>query len=189
VITVDGGAPVVNAGSDKLLLLPEHSVTLAATVPDVPDGPVTDYNWTQESGPETSFNPFQQEITLTNLTEGIYVFSVTATNANGQHRDEVTVTVSAGGSTGESQGIIPRAFSPNGDGEDDLWIWPNNEHYANSQLTVMNQSGQIVYEKNSYDNTWDGTLDGKPLEKGQYQYTITGIKNGKPVQASVRIVR
>jgi gliding motility-associated-like protein len=53
---------------------------------------------------------------------------------------------------------------------------------------IFNQSGQKIYEVDSYNNTWDGTLSGKPLQADAYYYVIRS-KAGGDIKGAVRIVR
>lgn len=85
-------------------------------------------------------------------------------------------------------GQIPRYFSPNGDGVGDLWVWGDNELYANSTVSVFNRAGAEVYRSSSYNNNWDGKSNGRPLQDGDYYYVIT-LANSSELKGAVRIVR
>ncbi len=67
--------------------------------------------------------------------------------------------------------FLPNAFSPNGDGKNDLFrVLPASEGTPFVRLEVYDRWGQLVY---SGDNipSWDGrTPDGKPLDEGAYTY-------------------
>ncbi|MFI5222120.1 MAG: Ig-like domain-containing protein, partial [Bacteroidia bacterium] len=52
--------------------------------------------------------------------------------------------------------VVPQGFSPNGDGMNDLLVIKNIHKLPANKLTVINRWGQVVYEKQPYDNTWDG---------------------------------
>ncbi len=181
---IDSANPIANAGQDISLTLPDNSVKLTAA--EAPDGLPLQFNWVQLEGPSSPiFNPAAREIELTDLVEGTYVFELTVTDSDGLiSKDQVIVTVN---SSSISLGTIPRSFSPNGDGQEDRWEWPNNELYENSLLMVFNHSGQKVYEAVSYNNTWDGTVEGQPLQAGQYQYVIR-LKDSRVIKASLRII-
>src|SRR5690606_32948609 len=72
-------APVVNAGSDKVLTLPTNSITLTATGKD-DDGKITIYKWIKKSGGDATLkNAATPSVIVSNLKEGIYTFEVTAT--------------------------------------------------------------------------------------------------------------
>jgi gliding motility-associated-like protein len=82
---------------------------------------------------------------------------------------------------------IPRFFSPNNDGVNDVWGWPNPDLYENSPLIIFNRFGQRIFETASYQNNWNGTLDGKPLRDDAYYYSIK--LSNTDVRGAVRIVR
>ena len=103
--------------------------------------------------------------------------------------DQITVTVVAGvASATATQSGIPRFFSPNDDGTGDYWEWQEPETFENSQLTVLSRSGQKVFEAMSYNNTWDGKMDGEPLQAGDYYYVIK-MADLTELRGAVRILR
>jgi gliding motility-associated-like protein len=86
------------------------------------------------------------------------------------------------------QNSIPRFFSPNDDGTGDFWEWGSIELFENSLLTVFNRSGQKIYEALSYNNSWDGKINGQPLQPGDYYYVVK-MTNLTDIKGSVRIIR
>jgi|GEM_PF-2933996 len=73
---------------------------------------------------------------------------------------------------------VPNAFSPDGDGTNDVWVIKGIENYPNNVLTVYNRWGNIVFAADGYLNTWDGTsnsklnVGGDVLPTGTYYYVI-----------------
>jgi gliding motility-associated-like protein len=65
------------------------------------------------------------------------------------------------------------AFTPNGDGINDLWLITNGNCLTSSSVQVFNRYGAKVFEDNNYKNNWNGTYNGKPLPDGTYYYVIT----------------
>lgn len=75
--------PTANAGEDKMLVLPENSVTLNGSGDDK-DGVIIAYQWTKVSGPEaTVADADKAMLKLNNLTEGTYTFRITVTDDKG----------------------------------------------------------------------------------------------------------
>jgi gliding motility-associated-like protein len=76
------------------------------------------------------------------------------------------------------------AFTPNGDGINDLWLLTNGTAcLTNIKAQVFNRYGSKVYESNNYQNNWNGTYKGDPLPDGTYYYIINfTLINGKLVQ-------
>lgn len=91
-------APVVNAGSDKSLFLPANSVLLSGSANDA-DGTITSLVWTKVSGAAANLiNASTTTLTIDGLTEGTYVFRLSATDNSGASSfDEATVVVNAAG--------------------------------------------------------------------------------------------
>jgi gliding motility-associated-like protein len=147
------------------------------------------YSWSQISGPNDASisDASSSSPTFENLIEGLYVFELTVTDSNGvTASDQVAVEVSNPPTL--SEGNIPRYFSPNADGINDVWEWPSLDLYANSSLSIFNPAGQKIYEVDSYQNNWDGTLDGKPLQAGAYYYVIR-LSSDSDIRGAVRIIR
>lgn len=67
----------------------------------------------------------------------------------------------------------PKAFTPNGDGQNDLWEISNIDVFDSCPIRIFNRRGQNVYEANQYSNDWDGILNGKELPEGAYYYVIS----------------
>ncbi len=71
-------------------------------------------------------------------------------------------------------------FSPNNDGTNDTFNIDCISRYPNNRLEIYNRWGNIVYEKDGYDNTWDGTSNGRAviyveekLPVGTYYYVLS----------------
>ncbi len=86
--------PVAFAGADTSVTLPD-SIRFTATAAD-PDGTIIKYEWKQITGPSLSFisTPNTPATTVSNLTAGVYYFSVTVwDNRYVAVRDVVKLTV------------------------------------------------------------------------------------------------
>jgi gliding motility-associated-like protein len=85
------------------------------------------------------------------------------------------------------------AFSPNGDGINDLWLVTNGTGCLDkAKAQVFNRYGAKVFEANDYKNNWNGTYSGKPLPDGTYYFVITyRLINGKDeyLKGNVTILR
>ncbi len=64
-------------------------------------------------------------------------------------------------------------FTPNDDGVNDLWVIPCLS-LLSGDLEVYNRWGQMVYMKDNYDNTWNGThfQTGQDLPDATYYYIL-----------------
>ena len=87
-------------------------------------------------------------------------------------------------------------FSPNSDGDNDLFLISCIENYPNNKLEVYNRWGNIVYQAKGYSNTWDGTSNGrvtineaKELPVGTYYYVLDLGDGSKPKTGWIYINR
>lgn len=90
--------PVSKAGADAAITLPVNTVTLDASASYDPDGIITEYYWTQASGPSSSViaNNFSGITTAGNLSAGVYVYTLQVKdNAGMLSYSTKTVTVAA----------------------------------------------------------------------------------------------
>lgn len=78
---------------------------------------------------------------------------------------------------------IPNAFTPNGDGLNDVFR-PIPAGIARTEyFRVFNRYGETIFETNQYMKGWDGTFKGKKQPVGAYVWVIKGIdRNGKKVE-------
>gem|GEM_PF-3985435 len=85
---------------------------------------------------------------------------------------------------------IPNAFTPNGDGMNDVWRIPFLIDYPLATLEIYNRWGQSVYKQTGNPKPWDGKLNGTLLPIGAYYYIIDTKDgaNGK-YSGSVLLIR
>ncbi len=80
------------------------------------------------------------------------------------------------------------AFTPNGDGDNDVFYIGNLVKYPDNNLKIYNRYGKMVYNASNYDNTWSGTYLGDSLPAGTYFYIFNDGKD-KLYKGSVTIIR
>lgn len=109
--------------------------------------------------------------------------------ALGGCRDTVSAPVTA--RTLTDQIYIPNAFSPNGDGLNDvLRVYGNIIREV--RFVVFNQWGEKIFESRNQATGWDGTYKGKQQPSGVYIYVCDIILNdGQKLQkkGSINLVR
>ncbi len=81
------------------------------------------------------------------------------------------------------------AFSPNGDGVNDLWNIANIGLYPNCKVVIFNTWGNKVFESDGYGEPWDGKYNGKDLPSGTYYFTLDLGDGSKVLSGPVSIVR
>ncbi len=68
--------------------------------------------------------------------------------------------------------VIYDAFSPNGDGKNDVWHIGQIEYYPNCSVKIFNTWGTTVFTSKGYGIPWDGKHNGNDLPSGTYYYLI-----------------
>jgi len=61
-------------------------------------------------------------------------------------------------------------ISPNNDGFNDYLVIDQIESYVGFTLSIFNPSGELLFQSDQYDNSWDGTYNGSALPSGIYYY-------------------
>jgi len=92
--------------------------------------------------------------------------------------DSVTVFVIP-----NSKIVLYNTFTPNTDGNNDVWYIGNISKYPNNHLEIYNRYGKQVFMTNGYNNTWDGKAFGEKLPAATYFYILdlgdcNGVYNG-----------
>ncbi|MBC8032962.1 MAG: gliding motility-associated C-terminal domain-containing protein [Chitinophagaceae bacterium] len=67
---------------------------------------------------------------------------------------------------------IPNAFTPNGDGKNDLF-GPLGKVPEGFQMQIFNRYGQLVFRSTSIDDRWNGKRNGEVQPNGTFVYIIT----------------
>ena len=78
---------------------------------------------------------------------------------------------------------IPNVFTPNNDGDNDLYFF-TMENVESLDLLIVNRWGNVMFEGSGINPAWDGKLNsGSEAVEGTYfyKYTLTGI-NGDVLQ-------
>jgi gliding motility-associated-like protein len=166
--------PSVNAGPDQVILQ-GGQITLQATVSGSNN---YTFNWT----PDTWLNDpnILQPITR---AESDITYTLTVTGIGGcTASDNVFVKQLL-------RPVIPNAFSPNGDGINDIWTIRYLDSYPGATVQIFDRYGRRIYISTGYNTPWDGKYNGSPLPAGVYYY-IVDPKNGlKSINGSVTLIR
>jgi gliding motility-associated-like protein len=67
---------------------------------------------------------------------------------------------------------FPTAFTPNGDGRNDVFRPINHGHRTVIAFSVSNRWGQVIYNTVNGNDAWDGTFDGVPQDMGVYYWYV-----------------
>jgi gliding motility-associated-like protein len=85
--------------------------------------------------------------------------------------------------------IANNIITPNGDGVNDVWQIENITTFENSELIIFDRWGKIIYKKQGYDNSWNGTSGTDILPDGTYYYIITFETSEKVYKGSITLLR
>ncbi|WP_229215100.1 T9SS type B sorting domain-containing protein [Dyadobacter bucti] len=67
--------------------------------------------------------------------------------------------------------FVPDAFSPNGDGYNDILEAKSNQ-LQSINFSIMNRWGEVVFHSDDISNSWDGTINGENAPVGYYIYKM-----------------
>ncbi|MFS4415438.1 T9SS type B sorting domain-containing protein [Maribacter sp. 2307ULW6-5] len=67
---------------------------------------------------------------------------------------------------------IPNFFTPDGDGQNDVWMPQNIEQFPEILIKVFDRYGRVVSEQVIEAQGWDGKYRGNELPTGDYWYVI-----------------
>lgn len=68
--------------------------------------------------------------------------------------------------------LIPDIFTPNNDGNNDVFLPVYKGSFQNYRMQIFNRWGDRVFESAEIDRGWDGTQNGKPAPMDVYVYLI-----------------
>jgi gliding motility-associated-like protein len=85
--------------------------------------------------------------------------------------------------------LIPNVFTPNGDGENDIWRIGGTQYFPDMVVTLFDRWGRLIFvSEPGYPKPWNGERNGKLLPMDAYFYVID-LKNGsEPIRGSVTLV-
>ncbi len=157
--------------------IPDGTVIASSSETLVPEGGTTTligepagltYQWTPEDGVT---NPTMQTTTATVDQTTIY----TLTASDGICSKSDTVLVKAYGFICEEPYVfVPNAFSPNGDGENDV-LYVRGPMIEGMVFRIFDRWGEMVFESTDRNFGWDGNFRGKPLDPDVYDYYLKAI--------------
>lgn len=88
--------------------------------------------------------------------------------------------------------ILPNAFSPNGDGNNDVFRVKARKFINVQEFKIYNRYGNEMFSTNDINQGWDGTYKGVPQDPGVYFYQVrVAYPNGKTqfLKGDVTLIR
>ncbi|MEX1191498.1 MAG: T9SS type B sorting domain-containing protein [Brumimicrobium sp.] len=86
---------------------------------------------------------------------------------------------------------VPNAFTPNGDGENDI-LYVRSSIVEELTFRVYNRWGELMFETKDLNTGWDGTYNGKLVDPDVYDYYLEGycIDNQEfLIQGNITLIR
>ena len=71
--------------------------------------------------------------------------------------------------------VVPNAFTPNGDGLNDVLYVRGSALTDISSFRIFSRNGELVFESNTMSKGWDGTYQGKPTNTEVFVYVVEAI--------------
>jgi len=160
--------PVLNNSADTTIIIGEQ-VNLWANS----DQNSVSYEWSPATGLSctTCANPIAQPLQNTTytvlITDSMHCFQVTGT-VNIEVKEEFSIDV-------------PTAFTPNGDGNNDVVYVRGWGIKQLQEFKIFNRWGQCVFQTDDLHQGWDGTFKGMKQDMDTYAYTVKAITYGNKI--------
>ena len=128
-------------------------------------------------------DPTRADPTVTDIASDI-TYTLAVQNSSGcGAKDTIRIRVVA-------RVWVPDAFSPNGDGLNDVWALPGIEAFPDAVMIVFNRWGEVIYHsEKGYPNPFDGTLNGTALPTGVYSFVLHTAPGKPALRGSVVLLR
>jgi gliding motility-associated-like protein len=178
-VYIQVGTPIqISAGKDTSISI-NQPLQLQAT--DISNGGIINYTWSPSFGlnnPSIS-NPLLQFSTI-----GNYTYTVTGQTAEGcTASSSLTIKVMA-----KAAIYVPNAFTPNGDGHNDLFKPIPAGIRDLKFFKVFNRWGEMVFSSSSFNIGWDGNFNGKPQDPGTFVWMYEAVDYNGNILAGKGIV-
>jgi gliding motility-associated-like protein len=157
-VTVLGGPTAEFSYSPTIAFASENIVFTDLST----DGPITNWLW--------DFGDFSGGISQNETNQyseaGEYNITLTVTDEN-ECKNSITKPIFIG-----NPPVLPTAFTPNSDGENDVFIIRGGP-FDDVDFKIYNNWGQLVFSSNDVLKGWDGTYKGVDSPVGVYTWTYT----------------
>lgn len=165
-------------------LCPDEPVLFTSTS----EGKIVSHRWVfGDGGVTTEKDP--QYVYASPARQTVYPVRYTVTDQFGcQQTAEKAVTVYP-----SCLLAVPNAFTPNGDGNNDVFRVQNAIRAENLELLVFNRWGQQVFKTSHWQQGWDGKINGALQPAGVYvwllRYTDRDTKRRVEQKGTVVLIR
>ena len=143
------------------------------------------YEWrfTREGEEKPFMTRYEETTTYEFKQSGMTKVELSVTMA-GSDEAELTATFSI--SMTNSMLEMPNAFSPNGDGVNDIYkAKENHKSIVEFHAYIFNRWGQKIYDWTDINGGWDGTWNGKDVKDGTY-YVLVKAKGADGINYEIK---
>jgi poly(3-hydroxybutyrate) depolymerase len=189
--------PVAVAGSNQTITLPTNSVFLYGSGSYDPNGTITNYSWTQQSGPNTATITVisSTNVEVKNMIGGTYVFKLTVTDNSGltgSSTVQVTVNGTTGGGGGGGTTGSPVASAGNNQTitlpTNSVYLYGSGSYDPNGTITNYSWTQQSGPNNATITAISSTNVEAKNLIAGTYVFKLTVTDNsGLTASATVQV--
>jgi len=159
IATIENSPKITISPVDTIINIGQQ-VQLKAVI----SGNIVSYQWTPSAKLEDPFSLTPTSIHLTDNT----TYTLTAKTDKGCEASlNAIVKV-------ERLLLMPNAFSPNGDGLDDIFRIPSGVSLQLQEFSIFDRWGNKMFTTQKISEGWNGTFNGEPVDAGTYVYFLKG---------------
>ena len=127
--------------------------------------PTYEWHFRMEGEAKDMMVRYEEDTQYTFTTSGTTRVTLLVSKGDtGERLDSVVIRVTVS----ESKLSFPNAFSPNGDGINDIYKAKDYQSLVEFHAYIFNRWGQKLYEWTDPADGWDGTYHGKDVKDGVY---------------------
>jgi gliding motility-associated-like protein len=149
--------PTVNAGNDTTISAGNTAILIASGA--------ANYSWNNATiGAVNSVSPSVSTTYIVTGTDANNCSNIDSVNVNIIPLDDSVYIV------------IPSAFTPNGDGLNDIYKILATKNLTLKSFTIFNRWGELVFSSNDISIGWDGRFKDREQPIGTFVYYIEALK-------------
>ncbi|MEG3660183.1 malectin domain-containing carbohydrate-binding protein, partial [Arenibacter palladensis] len=165
--------PLVDAGGDRTITLPNNNMILDGSAVDPDGGVIGSYQWTQVSGPNTATlnNEETDNLSVSDLVVGSYIFRLTAIDDDDDiASDEMVLTVLS-----EPVALRINSGGPTLDFNGEAW---NADQYfvggsvSSSGIAIANTENDALYQTERFSTSAAGVVYEIPVVNGNHNLNL-----------------
>jgi gliding motility-associated-like protein len=150
-VVIESEPPQISAEVVTPAFSGQHAIEAQATG-------IGEYEYSLDNG------PWQPEGLFEDVSIGTHVITARDRRGCGVNSAEVVVM------------DYPRYFTPNGDGNNELWQISGIENQPNAKIYIFDRYGKLLAELSPTGQGWDGTYNGSLMPSDNYWFTIDYVE-------------